>query len=309
MDNCPTILSVVGDSGAGKTTLTAGVAAILGPQRVVTLRLDDYHRYTRAERELRGLTPLHPDCNYLDMMEDHLQQLARGNPVAKPVYNHATGNFDARQTLEPAPFVVAEGLLGLATPALREPAHVKVFLDPPEELRERWKIQRDTVLRGYSAEQVRAEIARRRPDGVEFITPQRGWADIVVRFYPGRGGERLDVQLVLRPSLSYPDFGAVIARQMQPPALRLRVGRDEGRLTEILEIDGGLSAAQAEAIEGVIWDRMPGQRHRRPEQLGAYQEGSAQRTSYALGIVQLLIAYQLLLHAGMDAGAQAAPVL
>lgn len=297
MEQRPIILSVVGDSGAGKTTLTAGVAAILGPGRVVTLRLDDYHRYTRAEREARGLTPLHPDCNYLDLMEEHLQQLALGRPVVKPVYNHATGNFDARQHLEPAPFVVAEGLLGLATPRLREPAHVKVFLDPPEDLRERWKLQRDSVLRGYTREQVLAEIARRRPDGAEFIRPQRGWADVVVRFYPNGHGDRLNVRLVLRPTLTYPDFSQVIARQVQPPAMRLRVGRDEGRLTEIFEIDGGLSAAQAAAVEEVIWGRLPGLRHLRPEQLGTFLEGHELRQSHVLGLVQLLIAYQLLLRA------------
>lgn len=162
--------------------------------------------------------PLHPDCNHIDLMEEHLHRLASGQAIVKPVYNHATGEVDGRQRLEPAPFLIAEGLLGLATPRLREPCHVKVFLDPPEELRERWKIQRDCVLRGYTPEQVRAEIARSRADSVEFIQPQRGWADIVVRFYPnGEGPDgHLNVRLVLRPTLTYPDLGPVLARQIQP---------------------------------------------------------------------------------------------
>lgn len=300
MEHRPIILSVVGDSAAGKTTLTTGVAAILGAERVVTLRLDDYHRYNRAERELRGLTPLHPDCNHIALMEDHLQQLALGRPVVKPVYNHATGNFDARQSLAPAPFVVAEGLLGLATPRLREPAHVKVFLDPPEELRERWKLRRDSVLRGYTPEQVLAEIERRRPDGVEFIGPQRGWADIVVRFFPSGDDDRLSARLVLRPSLAYPDLSPVIARQVGPPAMRLRVGRDDGRLTEILEIDGTLGAAQAVAVQEVIWARLAGVRRLHPEQLGTFADGRTTGQSHALGLVQLLIADQLLLRAGVE---------
>jgi phosphoribulokinase len=297
MEQAPAILSVVGDSAAGKTTLTAGIAAILGQSRVVTLRLDDYHRYNRVEREARGLTPLHPDCNQIELMEQHVGQLARGQPVVKPVYNHATGDFDTRQLLAPAPFVIAEGLLGLATPRLREPAHVKVFLDPPEELRRRWKLQRDSELRGYTPAQVLEQIARREADGVEFIRPQRGWADLVVHFFPNGRDEQLSVRLLLRPSLSYPDFGAVIAGQVQPPALRLRVGRDDGRLTEIFEIDGSLGAAQAAAVEEVIWDSLPGQRHLRPEQLGVFLAGREPRQSHVLGLVQLLIAHQLLLRA------------
>jgi len=302
MQQRPVILAVVGDSAAGKTTLSTGIAAILGPDRVATLSLDDYHRYSRTERERRCLTPLHPDCNHIDLMEEHLHRLASGQAIVKPVYNHATGEVDGRQRLEPAPFLIAEGLLGLATPRLREPCHVKVFLDPPEELRERWKIQRDCVLRGYTPEQVRAEIARSRADSVEFIQPQRGWADIVVRFYPnGEGPDgHLNVRLVLRPTLTYPDLGPVLARQIQPPALRLRVGRDEGRLTEIFEIDGSISAAQAAAVEEVIWATLPGLSYLRPEQIGLYLDGRELRQSHALGLVQLLIAYQLLLRAGLS---------
>lgn len=301
MEQRPVILAVVGDSAAGKTTLTAGVSSILGPGRVVALRLDDYHRYSRAEREARGLTPLHPDCNHIDLMEEHLRQLAAGTPIVKPVYSHTTGDFaGGRQRVDPAPFVVAEGLLALATPRLREPCHVRVFLDPPEELRERWKIRRDSVLRGYTPDQVRAEMARRRADAVEFIQPQRGWADVVVRFYPNGGGPdgQLSVRLVLRPSLTYPDLSAVIARQGDPPAIRLRVGRDDGRLTEILEIDGRLSPAQAAAVEETIWADLPGLRHLRPDQIGTYLDGNELRQSDVLGLVQLLIAYQLLRAAG-----------
>lgn len=296
MEQQPVILAVVGDSAAGKTTLTAGVAAILGPERVVTLRLDDYHRYSRADREARGLTPLHPDCNHLELMEQHLWQLAAGAPVAKPIYNHATGMVDDCQRLDPAPFIMAEGLLGLATPLLREPCHVRVFLDPPEELREHWKIRRDCSRRGYTPEQVYAEIVRRRPDAIEFIQPQRGWADIVVRFYRNGPGldDQLSVRLVLRPRLVYPDLSAVIASQGDPPALRLRVGRDDGRLTEVLEIDGRLSATQAAVVEEAIWADLPGLRHLRPDQIGTYLDGAEPRHSHVLGLVQLLIASQLL---------------
>ncbi len=296
MQQCPVILAVAGDSAAGKTTLTAGVAAILGHEHVVTLRLDDYHRYSRAERHARGMTPLHPDCNDLDLMEIHLARLAHGRAVVKPVYSHSKGATDGTQQVDPARFVVSEGLFALATPRLREPCHVRVFLDPPEDLRERWKLRRDCIQRGYTPDQVRAEIARRQPDAAEFIHPQRGWADMVVQFYPSESGStaQLSVRLVLRPRLSYPDFSEVIARQGDPPAVRLRVGRDEGRLTEILEIDGRLSAAQAAAVEEVILDSLPGLRHLRPEQIGTFLDGNEPGQSHVLGLVQLLIAHQLL---------------
>jgi phosphoribulokinase len=290
----PLILGVAGDSAAGKTTLVAGVAALLGADRSVTLRLDDYHRYTRAERSARGITALHPDANDLDLMEEHLRRLAAGQPVIKPVYNHAVGAFEEPQRVEPAPFVLAEGLLGFSTPGLRGRYDLKVFLEPDEGLRAGWKLERDSARRGYTPEQVRAEIERRRPDAVEFMRPQRGWADVVVSFTPALGA-----RLILRPSLPAPGLDDLVARQGDgPPALRLRVGRDAGRLTEILEIDGRLSPEQAAAVEGAVYARRPRLARLRPGQLGAYIQAGAVRHSPPLGLVQLLLADQLLARAG-----------
>jgi len=40
----PIMLGIVGDSAAGKTTLTAGIAHILGTNRVATICTHDYHK-------------------------------------------------------------------------------------------------------------------------------------------------------------------------------------------------------------------------------------------------------------------------
>jgi phosphoribulokinase len=46
----PGILGIVGDSATGKTTLSAGIAEILGRGRVTVFLTDDYHKYLREER-------------------------------------------------------------------------------------------------------------------------------------------------------------------------------------------------------------------------------------------------------------------
>ncbi|WP_310488135.1 zeta toxin family protein, partial [Chamaesiphon sp. VAR_69_metabat_338] len=65
MSNRPIILGIVGDSAAGKTTLTRGIAQILGTENVTVIGTDDYHRYDRQQRAELNITALHPDCNYL----------------------------------------------------------------------------------------------------------------------------------------------------------------------------------------------------------------------------------------------------
>ena len=89
----PVMLAIAGDSAAGKTTLTRGIAETLGADRATALCVDDYHRYDRAERKDVPFTVLHPDCNYIDVMEQHLQLLALGRPILKPVYDHSTGSL------------------------------------------------------------------------------------------------------------------------------------------------------------------------------------------------------------------------
>jgi phosphoribulokinase len=77
----PVVLGVVGDSGAGKTTLTRGLIRVLGGEHAGRLNADDYHRYDRRQRAQIGLTPLAPDCNHLDILTQHLLHLRRGDAV------------------------------------------------------------------------------------------------------------------------------------------------------------------------------------------------------------------------------------
>ena len=157
----PIILGIVGDSAAGKTTLTRGIAQVLGPENVTLICTDDYHSYDRQQRAEMGITALHPDCNHLDIMQQHLSLLRTGQPILKPVYSHKTGTFEPPQYIKPNKFVIIEGLLGYSTRAAREAYDVKVYLAPPEELRAEWKVKRDTQKRGYTAEQVLAELEKR----------------------------------------------------------------------------------------------------------------------------------------------------
>ena len=163
------ILGVVGDSAAGKTTLTRGLVRVLGDHNVTHVCTDDYHRYDRRQRAERQITPLHPDCNYMDIMGQHLGHMRRGESFLKPVYQHTDGTFGALVRIDPTEYAVVEGLLGYYTEDLRQNYDVRVYLAPPEELRRKWKVQRDCSRRGYTTDQVLAELDKREPDSEAFI--------------------------------------------------------------------------------------------------------------------------------------------
>jgi len=299
------LLGVVGDSAAGKTTISAGIAKILGEDRVTVICTDDYHRYNRAQRKEMGISALDPACNYMQVMEQHLDLLRRGRPILKPIYNHHTGDFDPPEYIEPNEFIIAEGLLGFHNRGLRRNFDVKVYLQPDTELRYDWKIKRDTTKRGYTEEQVRESLAKRVSDSKNFIEPQTDKSDILVNFHRPEGnedevGEHLNARLFLRPTLPHPNLQELVDCEKDGNRdICTQVIRQGDWLTETLDISGAISDEKAAQVEKLIWKRLiersPRLKELQPDDIGAYMEDGESHTSHPLGLTQLMIAYQLLL--------------
>ena len=286
------ILGVVGDSAAGKTTLTRGLVRVLGEENVTHVCTDDYHRYDRKQRAELGITPLDPDCNYVDIIAQDLAHLRGGEPILKPVYRHQDGTFGSPVYVKPGRFILIEGLLGYYLPVMREVYDVRVFLNPPEQIRRRWKVQRDCSRRGYTTDQVLAELDRREADSEAYIRPQRRWADMLVSFTvrPAANGvdqAHLDAELTLYEGLPYPDLTPFVNAVPEGPTLT------DGENCRLLLIPGGIDPVLASAIEEAIWGRMHFATHLRARRLGEFTVGTDLHRSESLALVQLVILYHL----------------
>lgn len=178
----PFVMGIIGDSGSGKSTICNGLRALIGPENVTDLKLDDYHRYTRAERAERGLTALNPQVHNLPVMREHLQLLRRGRPIRNRSYDHSNGSFGPLRIIEPREVVLARGLLGFPADELRAAYDLAVFLYPEPDLLFRWKLRRDVRSRGYTEAEVLKNIAQHLLDSKQFVLPQAERADLVVRY-------------------------------------------------------------------------------------------------------------------------------
>jgi phosphoribulokinase len=295
----PIMLCLVGDSGAGKSTLSHGCVEILGADRVTDICLDDYHSLDRAGRKERDITALHPDCNHLDLIAQHMRLLRQGQRVFKPVYDHSNGTFGPPEFGMPRDIVLIHGLHALYTPGLRQLWDVAVFLDPAPELRVDWKIKRDTSKRGYARRAVLKQIEGRRHDSDTYVMPQRDRADIVISFSPGaqyaasRDSTRLNVRILLRHPIPLPDLEdafTAAGEENGGPYLRLHRGADG---TDSLEISGAISNEATQAIEDRLWNHMPTARHLRSDRVGMFMDGSVERRSNPLAVTQLVLTYYL----------------
>jgi phosphoribulokinase len=295
----PVLLGLAGDSASGKSTLSLGIEYVLGAERVARLCTDDYHRWDRTERAELAITPLVPEANRMDLMGEQLRALSEGNAVDKPVYDHHTGTFGAPVRFEPPEILIVEGLLPLRSREVREALQVAVYLDPEEELRRRWKLERDVFERGYSPKDVVAEINRREPDAETWVRPQRDLADIVVRFHRQAGAAEdapLAARLVIRPTLPYPGLRELVGRLsaggVEP--IRWSAATDRRGPMSVLDIDGDCPADVGAELEDVIWSYLHPDDRLQRDLIGRYRhpEGG-ERRSEALALAQLLIVSHL----------------
>jgi phosphoribulokinase len=224
------------------------------------------------------------------VLEQHLAHLRAREPILAPVYKHQDGTFEAATYVQPARFTIVEGMLGFHTRRLRETYDVRVYVSPPEDLRRNWKVQRDCSRRGYTTDGVLAELDRREEDAEVYIRPQQRYADLVVSFAPGKGGDQdhLDAGVVMRPGLPHPDLSPLFDLGANGITVEQRA------LETCLLIPGSIMPDHAAAVEEAIWDRMHFASHLRTERLGEFTVGTELHRSESLAIVQLLILYQLI---------------
>jgi phosphoribulokinase len=292
----PLLVAVAGDSASGKSTLARGIEWILGVERVTRICVDDYHRFDRRTRESLGITALQPEANDLDRMAEHLERLSLGQAIDKPVYDHASGELLQPERVEPRDTVVVEGLLPLGTRRLRDRFDVSVYLEPEEELRHRWKIERDCDERGYDILAVVDDLRRRELDAEAFVRPQREVADIVVAFHRGTSldpFEDLGARILFRRSLLDPPLHGIVASLGSGDHPAVRLVHDDRSLdtgVQAVEVDGACPPRAGAAIEERIWRRLRPEHRLRRDRIGRSVHASGQeRRSEALAITQLLI--------------------
>ena len=280
----PFVLGVVGDSGSGKNTLADAVAGLLGEERVTDVRLDDYHRYTRAERTERGLTALNPAVHNLSLMREHLQLLRQGRPIRNRSYSHADGTFGPIRTIEPREIVLVRGLLGLPSEEVRSLYHLAVFLQPEPELLFRWKLRRDVLSRGYTEAEVLKRIANHLLDSKQYVLPQADRADVVVRHRlldPDAPDREIRTSLVLRRAVA-----DIIRAGGIPAAFGAGTRVEEGPEGLVVDLDPELDRGVVEA-----WGQkhFPGRFD--PRRVGTYEdEGGETGYRAQLAFVEIFVA-------------------
>jgi len=178
----PVVIGVGGCSGSGKTTLARELA---GQMDATLFPLDLYYR------DLSHLAPEkrtqqnfdHPDAVENELLERHVEELAAGRAIERPVYDFATHSRVAGRTerVEPRAVVIVEGIFALHYAELRGLYDFSIYVDCPEELCYTRRLARDVAERGRTPESVKKQYeATALPGARMFVIPSRSHAMLTV---------------------------------------------------------------------------------------------------------------------------------
>jgi phosphoribulokinase len=270
LDKAPVMVGVAADSGCGKSTFLRRVLGALGTEvkpghtaigdMLTVICLDDYHINDRAGRKATSLSALDARENDFALMGAQIEALKQGKAIYKPIYNHDTGNKDAPELIEPNKVFVVEGLHPIYDAKARSQLDLSLYIDIVNEVKFAWKVQRDVAERGWTEEQVQADIQKRLPDFAAYVDPQKKDADVILRYEPSdQGLPYLKVKLIQKKDGAFPMITLKSDMKITgSPGAVLKQYDDDwlGSPVTVVEMDGEIDmdnmAAQVAEIEANI---------------------------------------------------------
>lgn len=185
------VIAIAGASGSGKSLFTENLLKEFAQEgkSVQVLREDHYYRaqdhLPMEEREKNNYD--HPKAFEHELLEAHLNALKKGESIEYPSYCYKTHTrLKERETLKPAPVIIVEGIMLLASPELQPLYDVKIFVDTPLDICLLRRIKRDIAERGRTLQSVADQYESTvKPMYHQFIAPSRFTADVIIT----QGGE------------------------------------------------------------------------------------------------------------------------
>ncbi len=183
MADRPSLIGVAGPSCSGKTTLSRLLAQRLpGPTAVFSF--DSYYR------DFAGLPPIEkarfnfdaPEALDAELLIHHLERLAEGESVERPIYRFETHSRAAKcEHLDPGRHIVVEGLFALHWSRLRHLYSLSVFVQADDRLCLERRLARDVAERGRTRESVLSQYEEQvRTMSHRYVLPSQQYADLVL---------------------------------------------------------------------------------------------------------------------------------
>lgn len=182
MSQKPFIIGICGGSGSGKSTLASSLVDIIGSQNVLIICQDSYYRDIshKSEDERAASNFDHPDSIEWELLIKHLDDLCTRKQIQIPHYDFITHSRTGYEIARPYDYIILEGHLIFNNESIRNRINLKVYLKHDIDILFIRRLQRDTVERGRTFDQiVRQYIDTVRPMYLSYVEPSSQWADLM----------------------------------------------------------------------------------------------------------------------------------
>ena len=192
------IIGIAGGSGSGKSTVARKVAESLSGASVAFIDMDAYYRNFKElpMEERRRVNWDHPDAFDLELLAQHLDRLAAGEAIDKPVYDFVSHTRSDRiERITPTDVVVIDGILLFVDEAVRARCDVKVFVDADADIRLIRRIRRDMGVRGRPLDEILTQyLSTVQPMHQQFVEPSKRYADVII---PQGGHNAIAIEMIV----------------------------------------------------------------------------------------------------------------
>lgn len=177
------IIGIAGGTGSGKSTFTNRLRDAFKNDVAVVYHDNYYRRQDEVPFEERKKVNYdHPDSLETDLMLQHLKMLKDGQAVDCPVYDYSLHNRSEKTVhIEPKKIILAEGILLLADPRIRELLDIKIYVEADADERILRRVVRDVKERGRDLDNIVEQyLTTVKPMHYLYVEPTRAMADLVI---------------------------------------------------------------------------------------------------------------------------------
>tara|TARA_B100000212_G_scaffold71673_1_gene50557 strand:- start:9450 stop:10064 length:615 start_codon:yes stop_codon:yes gene_type:complete len=178
------IIAIAGGTGSGKSFLAKNLLNMYPKEEMLIIRQDSYykalHNLNYKDRCNQNFD--HPDAIDSILIGNHLEKLLSGDTIYCPIYDF-TKHLRKKnaQKVKPRPFIVIEGILMLHYKRLLDFYSLKIFIETPEDVRIKRRIDRDIHSRGRTLESIEKQYySTVKPMHEKYVQPSKSFSDIVL---------------------------------------------------------------------------------------------------------------------------------